>query len=126
MNTREIRKQRLMSEPLSDNALRLARGLYHTYIECGELEIMEIKISTFFKLLNLHPCIDSIIDVRNLLEELNEPLAVKNFEFNGKTTQLKFIQFCNYEIKKEVIEISISEDYLHAHENYMLDAFLYD
>ncbi|QOY54321.1 hypothetical protein HUE87_10640 [Candidatus Sulfurimonas marisnigri] len=112
-----------MSEPLSDNALKLARGLYNTYITYDDLN-MSIKFITFFKLLNLHPCTDSIRDIRNLLEELNEPLAVKNFEFHGKTTQLKFIQFCNYEIGEETIQVRLSPEYLHAHDKYMLDTFL--
>ena len=124
MNINEIRKQRLMAEPLSAKALKLARGLYHTYIENEELLVIEIKIQTFFKLLDLHPCNDSLRDIRNLLEELNEPLAVKNFAFRGKTTQLKFIQFCNYEIKTETIIIELSQEYLHAHRYYMLDSFL--
>ena len=123
MNSDEIIKQNLLGEPLSDNALKLARAIYNTYITYDDLD-MEIKFETFFKLLNLHPCKDSIDDVQNLLEELNEPLAVRNFEFHGETTQLKFVQFCTYSIHKETIEINLSEEYLHVQENYMLDSFL--
>jgi hypothetical protein len=120
---KEIKKRKLLSEPLSPKALRLARAIYNTYITYDSLE-MQIKFDTFFKLLNLHPCKDSINDIQWLLEELNEPLAVKNFEFDGEITQLKFIQFCNYKINKESITIKLSEEYLHAHFNYMADAFL--
>lgn len=123
MNSEEIIKQNLLGEPLSDNALKLARAIYNTYVTYDDLD-MEIKFATFFKLLNLHACKDSIIDIQNLLEELNEPLAVRNFEFHGETTQLKFIQFCCYKIHKETIEINLSEEYLHAQTEYMLDAFL--
>ena len=123
MDTDKIIKHNLLSEPISENALRLARAVYNTYITYDHLD-MEIKFQTFFKLLNLHPCKDSIDDIQNLLEELNEPLAVRNFEFRGETTQLKFIQFCCYKIKKETIEINISEEYLHAQSEYMLDSFL--
>lgn len=123
MNSDEIIKQNLLGEPLSDNALKLARAIYNTYITYDDLD-MEIKFETFFKLLHLHPCKDSVNDVQNLLEELNEPLAVRNFEFHGEITQLKFVQFCTYTIHQETIEINLSEEYLHVQENYMLDAFL--
>lgn len=125
MKSKEIIKQNLLAEPLSDNALKLARGIYNTYIAQDEELSLEIKIPTFFKLLNLHPCADSITDIQNLLEELNEPLAVRNFEFHGETTQLKFIQFCNYKIGEETIKIELSPEYLHAQSEYMLDSFLF-
>ncbi|MCW8895739.1 MAG: hypothetical protein OQK48_00025 [Sulfurimonas sp.] len=112
-----------MGEPLSSNALKLARAIYNTYLTYDDLD-MEIKFATFFKLLNLHPCKDSINDIQDLLEELNEPIAVRNFEFHGEVTQLKFVQLCTYSIKKETIEINLNEEYLHAHNTYMLDSFL--
>ncbi len=123
MDKDEIKKQKLLSEPLSDKALKLARAIYNTYITYDDFE-MEIKFQTFFKLLQLHPCKDSINDIVDLLEELNEPLAVRNFEFQGVTTQLKFIQFCNYSVGEETINIRICPDYMHAHMKYMSDAFL--
>ena len=119
----EIKKQTLLAEPLSEKALKLARAVYNTYITYEDLH-MEIKFQTFFRLLDLHPCKDSLNDVQWLLEELNEPLAVKNLEFDGKTTQLKFIQFCNYSIETETFTIELSPEYLHAQEHYMADSFL--
>ena len=123
MDRVEIKKQKLLHEPLSDKALKLARAIYNTYVTYDDF-YMEIKFETFFKLLQLHPCKDSIRDIQNLLEELNEPLGVKNFEFEGKITQLKFIQFCNYTIGTDTITIDICPDYMHAHIYYMADAFL--
>lgn len=123
MDKKEIKKQKLLHEPISEKALKLARAIYNTYITYDDYD-MEIKFETFFKLLQLHPCKDSIDDIVNLLEELNEPLAVKNFEFEGQTIQLKFIQFCNYSIGSDTITINIRPDYMHAHLNYMSDAFL--
>jgi len=123
MDNQDIKKRKLLAEPLSDKALKLARAVYNTYVTYDDME-MEIKFATFFKLLQLQPCKDSISDIQWLLEELNEPLAVKNFEYNGVTTQLKFIQFCNYKINKETVTIKLSPEYMHAHMNYMEDAFL--
>ena len=123
MDDVKIKKRKLLAEPISEKALKLARAIYNTYITYDDFE-MEIKFITFYKLLDLQPCKDSINDIQWLLEELNEPLAIKNFEFNGITTQLKFIQFCNYKINKDTVTIILSEEYLHAHLNYMSDAFL--
>ncbi|MDA7818444.1 hypothetical protein N9A28_09670 [Sulfurimonas sp.] len=123
MDKEEIIKQKLLHEPLSDKALKLARAVYNTYVTYDDFS-MEIKFDTFFKLLDLHPCKDSISDIQELLEELNEPLAVRNFEFNGVKTQLKFIQFCTYKVNSETVTIELCADYMHAHLYYMKDAFL--
>lgn len=125
MNSDAIIKQNLLVEPLSSDALKLARGIYNTYITQDEELSLEIKIPTFFKLLNLHPCKDSIEYIQNLLEELNEPLAIRNFEFNGEKIQLKFVQFCSYKIGENTIKIELSPEYLHAQSEYMLDCFLF-
>ena len=124
MSIVSIIKQNLLHEPLSSDALRLAHGIYNTYIEQDEESPMEIKITNFYKLLHLDPCEKSINKIQELLEELNEPLAVKNFEFRGEKTQLKFVQFCTYKITKESIIIEISPEYLHVQREYMLDSFL--
>jgi hypothetical protein len=125
MNSDAIIKQNLLVEPLSSDALKLARGIYNTYITQDEELSLEIRIPTFFKLLNLHPCKESIEHIQNLLEELNEPLAIRNFEFNGEKIQLKFVQFCSYKIGENTIKIELSPEYLHAQSEYMLDCFLF-
>lgn len=124
MNSDVIIKQNLLAEPLSSGALKLARGIYHTYITLDEGFSLEIRIPIFYKLLNLQPCQDSIDNIQNLLEELNEPLAIRNFKFKGETIQLKFVQFCSYKIGEETIKIELSPEYLHAQSEYMLDSFL--
>lgn len=125
MNSDEIIKRNLLSEPLSPDALKLARGIYNTHLDMYEELEMEIKIPMFYKLLNLQPSKESVAYIQDLLEELNEPLAIRNFEFNGEKTQLKFVQFCSYKIGEETIKIELSEEYLHAQSQYMLDSFLF-
>jgi hypothetical protein len=125
MNIDEIIKHNLLAEPLSPDALKLARGIYNTHISLDEEFEMEIKIPIFYKLLNLLPSEASINYIQDLLEELNEPLAIRNFEFNGEKIQLKFVQFCSYKIGNESIKIELSEEYLHAQREYMLDCFLF-
>lgn len=125
MNSDEIIKKKLLSEPLSSDALKLARGIYNTHISLDEDLHMEIKIPIFYKLLNLQPSQESIDYIQELLEELNEPLAIRNFEFHGEKIQLKFVQFCSYKIGSESIIIELSDEYLHAQSEYMLDSFLF-
>lgn len=124
MNSDVIIKQNLLAEPLSSDALKLARGIYHTYVSLDEEFSLEIRIPIFYKLLKLQPSKESIEYIQNLLEELNEPLAIRNFEFNGERIQLKFVQFCSYKIGEETIKIELSPEYLHAQSEYMLDSFL--
>ncbi|MDT8338449.1 MAG: hypothetical protein RQ763_04545 [Sulfurimonas sp.] len=125
MYKKEIIKQNLLAEPLSQNALKLARGVYNTYIAMDEDLSLEIKLQNIFKLLGLRPCKESVKDIQDLLEEINEPLAIRNFEFEGEAIQLKFVQFCTYEIGEETIKIELSPEYLHAQSEYMLDSFLF-
>lgn len=125
MNPEEIIKKNLLAEPLSPDALKLARGIYNTHISLDEELEMEIKIPIFYKLLNLQPSQESTDYIQELLEELNEPLAIRNFEFQGEKIQLKFVQFCCYKIGNESIKIELSEEYLHAQREYMLDCFLF-
>lgn len=125
MSTTSIIKQNLLYEPLSADALRLARGIYNTYLDSEEEPVMEIKITNFYKLLHLEPCKEFMGKIQDLLEELNEPLAVRNFEFRGERVQLKFVQFCAYKITDESITIEISPEYLHVQREYMLDSFLF-
>ena len=124
MNINPIIKQNLLSEPLSANALKLVRGIYNTYVSNDEEAAIDIKISNFLKLLNLHNSKESIGYIQDLLEEINEPIGIRDFEFRGNTTQLKFVQFCSYKIGAESINIEVSEEYLHAQSEYMLDSFL--
>lgn len=124
MNT-EIEKQTLLSEPLSQDTLRLARALYNTYEENDDDDLdMDIKIEAILRLLKLENTQDSLLYIRKLLEELNEPLGVKDFTFEGKRYPLRFVTFCKYSFHNEILHIQLSQEYLDVQKNYMLDAFL--
>ncbi|WP_373035053.1 hypothetical protein [Sulfurimonas sp.] len=120
----EITKKKLLQEPLSADALRLARAIYNTYLENDKELFMEIKIKNIFNLLKLQSSKEALKYVRYLLEELNEPLCVTNFKFYAKTYPMRFVVFCNYKIKEETMEIELSEEFLQVEEFYMLDPFL--
>ncbi len=124
MSMHTITKQQLLQEPFSDDALKLARAIYNTYIEDDKNLFMEIKIKTVLNLLNLQSSIDAMKYIRYLLEELNEPLCVKNFKYFANIYPMRFVVFCAYIIKDETIEIDLSEEFLHVEDEYMLDPFL--
>lgn len=124
MNSHNIQKQKLLSEPLCADALKFARAIYNTYLENDEDLTMSIKIQNILNLLKLQYCKDSIEYIKELLEEINEPLLVRDFKYFGKLYPTRFIIFCKYEIIDDEINIEISEEFLHVEQEYMLDSFL--
>lgn len=120
----EIIKQKLLSEPFSVDALKLARAIYFTHLTDGNNLYLEIKLTSVRTLLHLHSNKETVEKVEHLLRELNEPLAVKDFDFFGKTYPMRFVTFCEYKIDKNIIEVELSEEFLHAENFYMLDSFL--
>jgi len=120
----EIIKQKLLAEPFSMSALKLARAIYFTHLVDDKNLYLEIKISSIQTLLNLDSEEETIERVHTLLNELNEPLAVKDFNFFGKIYPLRLIVFCKYKINEDILEIELSDEFLYAEHEYMLDSFL--
>jgi hypothetical protein len=121
----EMNKQTLLSEPLSQDAIKLARALYNTYKENDDDNLdMSIKLEAILRLLKLEDTQKSLFYVRKLLEELNEPLGIKNFTFEHTTYPLRFVTFCKYSFTDGLLNIQLSEEYLDVQKNYMQDAFL--
>lgn len=124
MELHKIERQKLLSEPFSSGALKLARALSNTSKNREDELFLEVKLKVIFSLLGVKDCAESISYLETLLEELNEPIAVKNFKFSGKIYPLRFIVFCHYTIYEERIEIQLNEEYLLAEKAYMIDSFL--
>ena len=120
----EIKKQQLLFEPLSADALKLARAIYYTYIENEKDTFMEIKIDVISNLLNLQRGQKAQAYIIYLLEELNEPLCVRDFKYYANRYRMRFIYFCTYKIEDEMIAIELSDEFLHAEAEYMIDPFL--
>lgn len=119
-----ITKQKLLAEPLSSDAVRLARALVNTYLDDEEEFRLEIKLSVIFKLLGLESSQESLRYLVSLFEELNEPLAVRDFNFYAKSYPLRLITFCKYSFEAQNVIVELSEEYLFAQKTYMQDAFL--
>jgi len=119
-----IEKQKLIYEEFEPDVLRLAQILYNTYIEDNYELFIEVKIKTLIKVLKIQNHKNPIQYVKYLFEELNEPLCVKNFKFFKNTYKMRFIYFCTYGFRNGSIDIELSEEYLYAIQNYMIDPYL--
>lgn len=124
MGIHKIKRQKLLSEPFSQDSLKLARALYNTYKNDGEDLYMEIKIKSVVSLLGLRTGKEALEYIETLLEELNEPIAVKNFKLYAKVYPIRFVVFCKYRINDDIIKVELSEEYLEVESKYMLDSFL--
>ncbi len=124
MSLHKIEKQYLLGAAFSPNALSLARAIYNTYIEDNKNLYMNIKLSKIQMFLNLSPHCDSTKQIIRVLEEINEPIGVRNFKFYAQEYPIRFLKFCSYKIDEENIEIHLNEEFLYAEELYMIDKFL--
>ena len=120
----EIKKQKLLFEPFSKDALKLIKAIYNTYIELGGELYLELKLTTVEHLLSLKDNDNSISYLEKLLEEINEPIMVRDFKFYRDLYPMRFLTFCTYTIEERKVNIAINEEYLLAEQEYMLDPFL--
>ncbi|MDD2567317.1 MAG: hypothetical protein PHS10_04975 [Thiovulaceae bacterium] len=124
MTLHTIQKQKLLAEPYSDDALKLARAIYSTYVKDEKDPYMKIKTSIVIKLLKLEDHENPLLYIKMLLEELNEPIAVKNFKYYATIYPVRLLTFCTYTLDAEYLELELNEEFLHAEKEYMTDPFL--
>ncbi len=125
MNLYAIEKQKLLSEPFSEDALKLAHAIYNTYVLNNEELYMEIQLKTIAKLLKLDLNHNHTFKkIQDILEDLNEPLYIEEFEFHGKTCKNRFITFFKYKLTHDTLYLQLNEEFLHVEKEYMLDSFL--
>jgi hypothetical protein len=123
MSMHKIKKQELLHEPLSEDAVKLGRAIYNTFLENGELE-MKVEISKFFKLFKLPATNESLQQIKDIFIELTEPLVVKNFKFWAEIYPIRIVTFCLYTFEGNYVNIKLSEEFLEVEKNYMIDNFL--
>ncbi len=125
MNLYAIEKQKLLSEPFSEEALKLAHAIYNTYMLNDKELYMEIQLKTIAKLLKLDINHNHTLKkIQDILEDLNEPLFIKEFEFRTKTYHNRFITFFKYKLTQDILYLQLNEEFLHVEKEYMLDSFL--
>lgn len=124
MRLHKITKQQLLAEPFSKDAQKLACAIYSTYINNGKELSMNIKISLIINLFKLQDDINSINFITIVLEELCEPIAVKDFKYSGNLYSTRFLRFFSYKFNEEFLEIDLNAEFLHAEQEYMSKRFL--
>ena len=124
MNIHTITKQKILSEPFTSDALKLAKALYNTYIKDDKNLYMEVRVSAIAKLLRVSADNDGINYIIKLLEELNEPILVKDFKFYNKLYPMRFLKFCTYKFDGDMLEVELNPEYLLVESEYMIDRFL--
>lgn len=124
MRLHKIIKQQLLAEPFSKDAQKLACAIYSTYINNNKELSMNIKISLILNLFKLQDDISSINFITMILEELCEPIAVKDFKYYANFYPIRFLRFFIYKFNGEFLEIVLNEEFLHAEQEYMTKRFL--
>ena len=124
MKIHTITKQKILSEPFTPDALKLAKALYNTYIKDDKNLYMEVRVSAIAKLLRVSADNDGINYIIKLLEELNEPILVKDFKFYNKLYPMRFLKFCTYKFDGDMLEVELNPEYLLVESEYMIDKFL--
>lgn len=125
MHLKKIEKQKLLSEPLSKDAQRIARAIYNTYAQNENDLYLEIHFNVVYKLLKIDPTdLNSLPYLRQLLKEVNEPLAVKNFEYKRVRYPVRYVNFFDFNIEEDMLQIELNEEFLHVLKHYMLDTFI--
>lgn len=123
MNLSNKEKQKVFNNVIDKSSIKLARAIYNTHLQNNENLLINVKVQSIVKLLGFKD--NSVSKIIGVLEDINEPLLIQNFECCGKFFQKKFIKFCDYFINDDTIQIKLNREFLHAQENYMIESFLY-
>ena len=103
-------KKRLLKKHPSEDAVKLANRIYYTSLQKREPYVY-ISINALCRLLNKPDAEDCKLYLTALLEELTEPVAVKDFIFNRKKIDWQVISFITYaftlENGEEYVDIEI-------------------
>lgn len=115
---------------LSDDAVRLANILYNTYVQDDD-PFLEINVGRLCGIFGYHGYThkkEELQYIRDLFEELNEPIAVVDFKYGSRRYDWKALSFCSFEKpwsdEDETIEIVINEMYIAAVKEFMEKPFI--
>ena len=112
---------------LSDDAAHLANALYNTYVLEDDPEL-EISVDRLYAAFRYARAPESYKYLIHLFMELNEPIAVSDFEYRGTIYGWKILEFCTFDKPwqeaDDYIELQINEMYLAAMGRFMEEPFL--
>ncbi len=101
----------------SAEAIKLANAIYQTYL-VEESFTLTISVARLCEIYGFEKTPETIAYFKRLFEELNEPAAVRNYEFKGHFYAWLVVQFCSFdapwEFEDTQIHLALNELYLDA------------
>jgi hypothetical protein len=101
----------------SDDAVRLANSIYYTYVQEDD-PYLSIPVSRLCEIVKIKDVAEARGYIMRLFDELNEPVAARNFVYNGKEIEWAALHFFDLEKEWEetdrYIELHINEMFLEA------------
>jgi len=120
------KKRDLFKRP-SDAAVRLANDIYYTYLQ-EEGNCICISVNRLCEVFGDSEIMNVKIGVAQIFEELNEPIALKDYHYRGEKITWRMIQFFTYhfftENDQEYIHVEIDELFLDALEKLESEPFI--
>ena len=112
---------------LSDDAIKLANAIYNTYL-LDKYPYLHIPVNRLCGMFGLDFSKASTDRLREIFEELNEPIVVTNFQYGSKVHDWTVLQFCEFEKNWEdgdaYIDIYLEEMYVEAIKRFMEKPFI--
>jgi hypothetical protein len=112
----DIHEPLILHRP-SDDAVRLANSIYYTYIQEDD-PYLSIPVSRLYEIVKIEDESEARLYILKLFDELNEPVAARNFVYGGREIKWRVLHFFDLEKKWEegdrYIELHINEMFLEA------------
>ena len=124
--TQQHIKRKIYKRP-SDKAVRMANDIYYTYIQ-EDNNVIYISVDRLCEIFGEPEKIKVKIEVSQIFEELNEPIAIENYKYYGDLIKWQSLQFFTYnffsEDGNEYIELTINELFLDVLEKLESEPFI--
>lgn len=115
---------------LSDDAIKLANVLYNTYKQEDDayLVISVRRLCEVFGFTHYTCSKDEKQYLRDLFDELNEPIRVVDFQYGSKLYDWEALQFCTFEKpwrdEDKQIVLTLNEMFIAVMKAYLDDPFI--
>ncbi len=115
---------------LSQDAIKLANMLYNTYRQEGGpyLRISVQRLCEVFGFIHYTCSTEEKQSLRDLFDELNEPIRVVDFKYKNRVFEWEILQFCSFEKSweedDEYIDLILNEMFIAAMKEYMEESFI--
>jgi len=111
----------------SENAVRLAQALYNTYV-IEEDEVLEFSVTRLYEMFRVSASKGSYDFLNALFDDLNEPIVVENYWYEGEIIEWKSIEFCHFilpwKFDDEHVSIALNLLYIDVIKHSMQEPFL--